>query len=247
MTQVTDYTIANDTAANVRQDINDVLGAIRSSNSSTDGTNPPATIAGMLWYDGQKDKLKIRNQANDGWNEIPYMPAGSLQLWAGTGSAPTGWLLCDGSAKSTTTYADLFAAIAYTYGGSGSSFNVPNCVGRVVSGKGSTSGLTTRSLGAKFGSETHSLTEAQMPRHTHNGKVYLNAHGSVSPISDSTLGTTIEHENNSHTVSTTTSYDLSGLTRQDYTGGTGSSQSASNGSAHNIIQPTIALNYIIKI
>ena len=49
-------------------------------------------------------------------------------------SAPTGYLLCDGSAVSRTTYADLFAIIGTTYGeGDGSTtFNVPNLVGRDV-------------------------------------------------------------------------------------------------------------------
>jgi Phage Tail Collar Domain len=43
----------------------------------------------------------------------------------GSNVAPTGWKLCDGSQYSTTAYADLFAVIGYTYGGSGLNFNVP--------------------------------------------------------------------------------------------------------------------------
>ena len=38
---------------------------------------------------------------------------------------PTGFLACDGSLVSTTTYANLFALIGYTYGGSGANFNLP--------------------------------------------------------------------------------------------------------------------------
>jgi hypothetical protein len=48
--------------------------------------------------------------------------------------APTGWLACDGSLISTTTYANLFSAIAYVYGGSGSNFNVPDFRGVFLRG-----------------------------------------------------------------------------------------------------------------
>lgn len=43
-----------------------------------------------------------------------------------------GWLLCDGTSYSTTDYPDLFAVIGYTFGGSNSQFNVPNCSGKFL-------------------------------------------------------------------------------------------------------------------
>lgn len=53
--------------------------------------------------------------------------AGFVSAFAGS-SAPSGWLVCDGSAVSRTDYADLFAAIGTTYGtGDGSTtFNLPD-------------------------------------------------------------------------------------------------------------------------
>lgn len=53
-------------------------------------------------------------------------PVGSMVQWPVTSSYPTGWVRCDGTSYSTSTYADLFTLIGYTYGGSGSSFLVPN-------------------------------------------------------------------------------------------------------------------------
>lgn len=55
-------------------------------------------------------------------------PVGSMIQWPVTSSYPTGWLRCDGSNISRTTYADLFALIATTYGtGDGSTtFTIPN-------------------------------------------------------------------------------------------------------------------------
>ena len=51
--------------------------------------------------------------------------AGTVSWYAAT-SAPTGYLACDGASLSTSSYADLFAAIGYTFGGSGTSFNLPD-------------------------------------------------------------------------------------------------------------------------
>lgn len=107
---------------------------------------------------------------------------GTVLPFAGT-DAPTGWLLCYGQAVSRTQYAALFAKIGTTYGaGDGrTTFNIPDLRGRVAAGKdnmgGTTanrltsggSGLNGAQLGSVGGTETHTLTEAQMPNHTHTG------------------------------------------------------------------------------
>ena len=72
----------------------------------------------------------------------------------GRSTAPTGYLLCDGSAISRVTYADLFTAISTTYGvGDGSTtFNLPDLRGVVPRGAGISNGYTqnvTVTLGAK--------------------------------------------------------------------------------------------------
>jgi microcystin-dependent protein len=97
------------------------------------------------------------------------IPAGIGPLPYAGGTAPTGWLWCQGQAVSRTTYAALFAAIGTTWGaGDGSStFNVPDPRGRAVIGEGSGAGLTARAIGATTGTETHTLTTAEMPAHTH--------------------------------------------------------------------------------
>ena len=172
------------------------------------------------------------------------MPAGSVIPYAGA-SAPTGFLLCDGSNVSRTTYATLFAVIGTTYGaGDGSStFALPDLRGRVVAGQDDmggasadrltdqTGGLNGDTLGDTGGSETHTLTTAQLASHTH----------SFSDTDSITVGTLVTGDsvnrggsgqlfsNNSVTVS------ISGTTG-----------SAGSGSAHNNVQPTIILNYIIR-
>lgn len=63
------------------------------------------------------------------------VPTGAVLAWAGT-AAPTGFLLCNGSAVSRTTYADLFAVIAeyHGQGDNSTTFNLPDYRGRFLRG-----------------------------------------------------------------------------------------------------------------
>nr|VFK16728.1 MAG: Phage Tail Collar Domain [Candidatus Kentron sp. LFY] len=64
------------------------------------------------------------------------IPVGLMSFFAGT-TPPSGWLEANGASLSTSTYAQLFSAIGYTHGGSGSTFNLPNAQRRVMRGAGS--------------------------------------------------------------------------------------------------------------
>lgn len=167
-----------------------------------------------------------RNLASAGATAAGGMaPTGVVLPFAGS-AAPTGWLLCDGSAVSRTTYAALFTAISTTYGsGNGSTtFNLPDLGGRVPAGKEATatrlttagSGVNGATLGATGGAETHTLTIGQMPAHTHGGV--------PSSYTGSQAG--------------------GGANAAGGNGGVTGSQGSGN--AHNNTQPTIVLNYIIK-
>lgn len=92
---------------------------------------------------------------------------GEVKMWP-TATAPTGYLLCDGSAVSRTTYADLFAIIGTTFGvGNGSTtFNLPNFNDRMPIGAGS-----LYSLAATGGSK-----DAIVVSHTHTASASDNGH-----------------------------------------------------------------------
>jgi microcystin-dependent protein len=93
------------------------------------------------------------------------VPTGGLIMWS-TASAPNGFLLCDGSAVSRTTYAALFAIIGTTFGAGDTTttFNVPNYTNRMP--YGTTIGTTGGSANATLVSHTHTASVAD-PGHSH--------------------------------------------------------------------------------
>ena len=79
---------------------------------------------------------------------------------------PDKWLWCNGAAVSRTTYADLFAVVGIGYGaGDGSTtFNIPDLRERFLYGAQS---QMTGLVGAHGGEQSHTLTTAEMPSHSH--------------------------------------------------------------------------------
>jgi len=64
-----DYNLANQSGADFRADLNNVLQAVLTLNSSA--TEPATTAAYMLWLDTANSVLKIRNGADNGWVVLP--------------------------------------------------------------------------------------------------------------------------------------------------------------------------------
>lgn len=166
-----------------------------------------------------------------------FVPAGSLTAYCGQ-TAPTGWLLCHGQEISRTQYSDLFAALGTTYGsGDGSTtFNLPDLRGRVIAAPDNMGGTAAGRLnwsttrGTSGGSQTHTIGESELPAHNH--KLYDSAQGSGG-----TYGPTMGSALSQTTVSTANSHH----------GWWTSIQGGTVGQPHNNMQPTILLNYIIKV
>jgi len=155
-------------------------------------------------------------------------PAGSISMYAGS-TAPTGYLLCDGSAVSRTTYADLFTAIGTTYGtGDGSTtFNVPNVKGKVPVGRDSAD-TSFDTLGETGGAKEVTLTAAQsgVPAHKHP---FTTVKSAVMP----TTTTDLPSGYNPNNTGTGTAY-------------TSNNTATNASSSHTNLQPYIVFNYIIK-
>lgn len=92
-------------------------------------------LSGEVTVDTTLSKLRLHDGSTKGGVEIGGMPVGSIIPYAGT-TIPAGYLLCDGSAISRTTYSALFASIGTTYGaGDGNStFNIPNLIEKFIEG-----------------------------------------------------------------------------------------------------------------
>ena len=150
---------------------------------------------------------------------------GSITMYAGA-TAPDGWLICDGSAVSRTDYAELFNVIGTTYGtGDGSTtFNIPDLQGRVPVGyKSSDTSFDT--LGETGGEKTHTLTINEMPNHVHDFGLAIEG-GSDAGSRDRV--------------------QLSGYGASKWWGNAHRLDSSGGGQPHNILQPYIVINYIIR-
>jgi len=112
------------------------------------------------------------------------VPTGSITMFGAT-AAPTGWLLCSGQSVSTTTYAALFGVIGYTYGGSGSSFVIPDLRSRFPLGLSS-----NRALGQNEGdaetvrstNHTHSATGLTTGSVPHAGRTNAPTTGTANIV-----------------------------------------------------------------
>ena len=92
---------------------------------------------------------------------------GDVKMVAGSTPA-TGWLLCNGSAVSRSTYANLFSTIGTSYGsGDGSTtFNLPNLQGKIPVGQQS-GDSNFGTVGATGGEKAHVLTQNELASHSH--------------------------------------------------------------------------------
>ena len=179
---------------------------------------------------------------------IVAMPTGAVVPFGGS-SAPTGFLLCSGQAVSRSTYSALFGVISTTYGAGdeSSTFNLPDLRGRVVAGQddmggssadrltGLTGGVDGDTLAATGGAETHVLTTAQLATHTHGATKFYNSDPGLTNTRFSLVTEQTDREDSFPGYQTTTG-DTNNII-----------STTGSGSAHNNVQPTIILNYIIKI
>ena len=190
------------------------------------------------------------------------LPAGSVIMWAAL-SAPTNWLLCDGSVVARATYPSLYASIGTTYNTGGelsTEFRLPNLKGRVVTGYDSTQ-TEFNTMGKTGGAKTHTLTTAEMPSHTH----IQNAHTHIQDSHNHTLSLWVFNGANPGAVGAKygIAYQVNTGARNDQGGGelsgnynvattatnqntTATNQNTGGDGAHNNLQPYITMQYIIK-
>jgi microcystin-dependent protein len=176
------------------------------------------------------------------------IPTGTIIAFPSS-TIPNGFLLCDGSAVSRTTYANLFAVIGTTYGaGDGSTtFNLPNLKGKVPVGFDS-SQTEFNALGKTGGAKTHTLSVDEMPSHTHTQNAHR--HWISSANRDDGNGTGCMTNNQMFGLWA----DAGSYSANDPGYGygrysqweTATNQNTGGGQAHNNLQPYITLKFAIK-
>jgi microcystin-dependent protein len=194
---------------------------------------------------------------------LPYsIPLGGMIEYTGTTAPNSCFVLPFGQAISRTTYATYFALVGTTYGsGDGSTtFNVIDKRGYVSAGKGDMGGsagggnfgtvstdngtIICTTLGSKGGTATHILTSAEIPAHSHTISDPGHTHTGIQGTSNSgaqshgypVIGNALNNFNSDSAIITSNS-----------TGITGTNANTGGGNAHALLQPTIIVNYVLRV
>ncbi len=159
-----------------------------------------------------------------------------IRIFAGN-FAPRGWAFCNGQLLPIAQNTALFSLIGTTYGGDGRTTTaLPNLKGRAPMHPGRGPGLTARRLGERGGTETVTLTEAQMPAHPHMAEASNDSPESNDP------GGRVEARGPTRTSVLYAPGDSATAAMRN-----GSLQNAGGSLAHNNVQPFLVMNFIIAL
>jgi len=152
---------------------------------------------------------------------------GELIAFAGSTSPNPNWLMCDGRSLLRSDYPDLFAIIGVIYGSVDSAhFNIPDLRDRAVVGLSS-----TNPIGTAYGEATHTLTDTEMPAHSHLDAGHTHSEGNAVPTAIA-IGVGVP------APSAIPGVGITGVGNANLsnTGGSG---------AHNNIPPSLSINWLI--
>ncbi len=172
---------------------------------------------GRTLFNSDSREIKVSNGAD---LMVPLMPLGIVTPYAGA-AAPDGWLMCDGSAVSQSSYPGLYAVIGFAFEGDpgGGNFNLPDMIRRWPLGAGTTSGSGrsgTSTVGQSGGDINHRHTG---PSHTHT----MGTHTHTNPTTASRdPGDTNSAGSHSHTQGSTGSVNMAHTHSNPTTSSTGS-------------------------
>lgn len=183
----------------------------------------------------EQTKYDISGQYMTG---LQGVSTGLIIPWS-TGTAPSGFLECNGASISTSTYAALFAVIGYTYGGSGASFTLPDLRDKTVVSRSNNKALATTmgantvtptgNVGGNSGSTA--LTSAEIAAHTHGTTGASAGQGGGGNEGGGSFATRLTGQTGSVGSGSGHTHAVSG---------------SFTGSSMSVVQPFITVMYIIK-
>jgi microcystin-dependent protein len=172
---------------------------------------------------------------------------GEVRLFAGN-FAPRGWAFCDGNVLPISSNTSLYSILGTTYGGDGrSTFALPDMRGRVAVGPRTGPGLSQYREGQQGGTETNTLSTAQLPAHNHDATGVIkasNANATTKEPGGNYFASSIYAINRGNIVDVlsygaTSNVEMNANAIDVTVGNTGDNQAANNR------QPYLAMNYII--
>jgi len=160
-----------------------------------------------------------------------------VRIFAGN-FAPRGWAFCNGQLLPISQNTALFSLIGTTYGGDGRTTTaLPDLKDKVPMHPGRGPGLTSRSLGQKGGVETVTLTEQQMPNHTHTMMASPSPGEQPGPVANGQGNTFARGVGGSLYGSDASQVAMAAETLPTMGGG----------QPHNNLQPYLAMHFIIAL
>ncbi len=164
--------------------------------------------------------------------QSPYI--GEIKMFAGN-FAPSGWAKCEGQLLPIAQNTALFSLLGTTYGGNGTTnFALPDLRGRVPLGSGTGPGLSPKSLGQKAGTESNTISVAQMPAHNHTINAVIADGNQSTPTGNLLAGTKLLDPEYSNASNTT-------IMNSAMVNNTGNDQSINN------MQPYLPVTFIIAL
>ncbi len=177
--------------------------------------------------------LSVTAPAHAGTN--PYL--GEITI-VGFTFCPRGTLAADGTLLAINSNQALFSLYGTTYGGDGrTTFALPDLRGRIPIHTGTGPGLSPRVQGSKSGSETNTMTMAQMPSHTHQGGIQTTNQAANSKNAKSDAFGIAQENTYVNGVTPSGNYMHAGTFQIGNTGG---------GLAQNNMQPFLTLRYCVN-
>lgn len=159
----------------------------------------------------------------------PYLA--EIRMFAGN-FAPRGWAFCQGQLLAIAQNTAVFSLLGTTYGGNGTTnFALPDLRGRVPVGQGQGPGLSNVDLGQTGGSETVTLSAAELPAHTHS--VAMPA--ATGPQTSNRPTGAYQASGNAYSATTNTTMAAA------------TSAAAGGGQPHSNLPPYLGMTYIIAL
>lgn len=160
---------------------------------------------------------------------------GEIKMFGGN-FAPLGYAFCNGQLLSIAQNTALFSILGTTYGGNGqTTFALPNLQGRVPIHFGQGAGLSTYNLGEISGVETVTLSQNQIPTHTH------------ALAANSAAGTDGVPGTNKVLATSTARDKLYSTSAPNVTLAPQSIGTVGGSQPHTNLQPYLAINFIIAL